>query len=211
MTAPRRALIVIDAQQEYFDGILQVQYPPREESLSKILQALDVAEDHGMPVVVVQHELPEGAPVFAVGSPSWSLHPAIQDRATGAWKRVVKTKSSVFAGTDVAAWLGEQDVDVVTLVGYMTNNCDIATAAAAEDHGFRVEILSDATGAIHLANEAGKVSAQQLHETLLVLLHSNFAAVATTQAWASAVEAGEPLAPSDLGTSAMQGQAAFSA
>lgn len=60
----------------------------------------------------------------------------------------------------------------------MTNNCDIATAVGAEDLGLTAEILADASGAIRLANEAGKVSADQLHQTLLVLLHSNFAAVA---------------------------------
>ena len=32
MTAPRRALIVVDVQQEYFDGILQIQYPPRDDA-----------------------------------------------------------------------------------------------------------------------------------------------------------------------------------
>ncbi|MHA7304280.1 hypothetical protein ACX80E_03400 [Arthrobacter sp. TMN-49] len=97
----------------------------------------------------------------------------------------------------------------MSLVGYMTNNCDLATAAAAEPLGFAVEVLSDASGAIHLANEAGQVGAQQLHETLLVLLHSNFAAVATTKDWAQAVEAGTALPKGDLGSSAMQGQAAF--
>ena len=53
------------------------------------------------------------------------------------------------------------------------------------------------------------MSADQLHETLLVLLHSNFAAVATTEAWTAAVAAGEPLPKSDLGTSATQGRTAF--
>jgi nicotinamidase-related amidase len=211
MTAPRRALIVIDAQQEYFDGILQIQYPPREESIANIARAIDIAEEHGLPVVVVQHELPEGAPVFAAGSSSWSLHPELEKRASSSWKRVTKNKSSVFADTDVAAWLAEHGVDVITLVGYMTNNCDIATAAAAEDIGLQAEILSDATGAIDLANTAGKVSAQQLHETLLVLLNSNFAAVGSTEAWATAVAAGEALPKSDLGTSALEGRAAFSA
>ena len=62
----------------------------------------------------------------------------------------------MFAGTDVADWLREQGVDTVSIVGYMTNNCDIATAVEAEGLGFAAEILSDATGAIHLANEAGK-------------------------------------------------------
>ena len=187
MTAPRRALVVVDVQQEYFDGVLQIQAPSREATLANVVAALDVAREAGLPVVVVQHELPEGAPVFAVGSESWSLHPEVERRLDPSWKRATKDKGSVFAGTDVAQWLAERDVDTVTVVGYMTNNCDLATAVGAEELGLNAEILSDATGAIHLANEAGQVSADQLHQTLLVLLHSNFAAVATTEAWVAAV------------------------
>ena len=208
-TTPRRALVVVDVQQEYFHGILQIQAPSRETTLANIVRALDVAQEQDLPVVLVQHELPEGAPVFAVGSQSWSLHPEIEERLNPSWKRVSKDKGSVLAGTDVAQWLAEQQVDTITVVGYMTNNCDIATAVSAEEHGLAAEILSDATGAIHLANEAGKVSADQLHQTLLVLLHSNFAAVASTEAWAAAVTGGRALPKSDLGTSATQGRTAF--
>jgi len=53
------------------------------------------------------------------------------------------------------------------------------------------------------------VSAEVLHETLMVLLHSNFAAVGTTESWTAAVRSGDALPKSDLGTSAMQGRAAF--
>ena len=209
MATPRRALILIDVQQEYFNGILQIQAPSRDKSLANVVTALETAEQQDLPVVVVQHETPQGSPVFAMDSESWSLHPEIEQRLNPSWKRVTKAKASVFAGTDVARWLAEHDVDTITIVGYMTNNCDIATAVAADELGLSAEILSDATGAIHLANEAGKVSADQLHETLLVLLHSNFAAVATTEAWSAAVAAGEALPKSDLGTSATQGRAAF--
>lgn len=209
MTAPKRALVVVDVQQEYFDGILAIQAPSRQTSLANITAALDVAAEQDLPVVVVQHELPEGAPVFAVGSDSWSLHPEIERRLQPSWKRVTKDKASVFAGTDVAQWLAQQGVDTITIVGYMTNNCDIGTAVGAEELGLSAEILSDASGAIHLANEAGKVSAEQLHETLLVLLQSNFAAVASTRDWTAAVASGQALPKSDLGTSAMQGRAAF--
>lgn len=211
MTTPRRALIIVDVQQEYFDGILQIQFPPREESLANILQVIDSAEQHHLPVVVVQHQFPDGAPIFAEGSPSWQLHPEIEKRATESWKRVTKSYASVFAGTQVASWLADQGVDSITIVGYMTNNCDIATAAAAEELGLTVEILSDATGAIHLANDQGKVDARQLHETLMTLLHSNFATVATTEAWTNALDNGVALAKSDLGTSATNGRAAFGA
>ena len=205
MSSPRRALVVIDVQQEYFDGLLQIHHPPREESLGNITRAMDLAIEHDLPVVVVQHEQPEGSPVFAVGSASWALHPEIEKRLQPSWKRITKDKGSVFAGTDVAEWLALQGVDTITIAGFMTNNCDLATAVDAEGLGLNAEVLSDATGAIHLANEMGKVSAEVLHEVLLVLLHSNFAAVGPTQAWATAVESGETLPNSDLVTSATQG------
>ena len=145
--------------------------------------------------------------MFAVGSSSCELHPDVEALRRPTWKTVTKDKASVFAGTDVAAWLAEQGVDTVTLVGFMTNNCDLATAAGAEELGLAAEVLSDATGAIHLANELGSVSAAQVHEVLMVLLQSNFAAVATTDAWVEAVRAGEALTGSDLGTSATRGRA----
>lgn len=209
MAPVNRALVLVDVQNEYFDGILAIQHPPRQATLGNIVRALDTAHEHGLPVVVVQHELPEGAPVFAAGSSSWALHPEIEARATPAWKRVTKDKSSVFAGTDVAEWLADRGVDTITLAGYMTNNCDIATAVSAEELGLAAEILSDGSGAIHLANEVGKVSAEQLHETLMVMLHANFAAVTDTSTWLQAAGAQEALPKSDLGTSATQGRAAF--
>lgn len=209
----RRALVIIDVQNDYFTpgGPLEIQYPDGNLSLGNITRAIDLAEQHGLPIVSVQHEYPAGAPVFGQGSEGWKLHPEVSARRTDSWKHIVKNYASVFAGTDFEPWLRENDIDAITVIGYMTNNCDLATAAAAEPLGIAVELLSDATGAIHLANEAGTASARQLHEALLVMLHSNFAAVATTDEWVRAVEGASELPKSDLGTSAVQGQAAFAA
>lgn len=208
MTAPRRALIVVDVQQEYFDGPLQIQYPPREESLTNIVTAIDAATAQQIPVVVVQHEMPAGAPVFVEGTDGWNLHPEIEKRIDPTTKRVHKVHGSVFAGTDVAGWLRQNDIDTFTIVGHMANNCDLATAVEAEGLGFTAEILSDATGAINLSNDLGTVSARDLHATLMVLLHSNFAAVATTRQWIDALESGEPLDKSNLVVSALSGREA---
>ena len=209
MAQPNRALVIVDVQNEYFGGPLEIQYPDRSESLANITSIIDAAETQGLPIVVVQHEAPAGSPVFAEGSRGWDLHPEVASRRRDSWKRIGKSYASVFAGTDFESWLRDNGIDTITLAGYMTNNCDLATAAAAEPLGFAVEVLSDASGAIHLANEAGQVSARQVHEALMVLLQSNFAAVATAQEWVRAVEAGTALPQSDLGTSAMQGRAAF--
>src|SRR5687767_447855 len=98
MTARRRALIVIDAQQQYFDGLLAIEHPPRDHSVAKIGEALDAAKSSEIPVVIVQHELPEGAPVFAAGSDGHRLHPDIERRADSTAKRVSKSVASVFEG-----------------------------------------------------------------------------------------------------------------
>ncbi|AXK44857.1 isochorismatase family protein [Brachybacterium saurashtrense] len=209
MSAPRRAVIVIDVQNEYFTGLLPVQFPPREDSLARITEVIDTAASQGLPVAVVQHKFPEGAPVFAQGSEGWQLHPQIAERVRPEWKRSVKNVASVFADDSLVEWLREKEVDTVTLVGYMTNNCVIGSAAAAEPLGIAVEVLSDATGAIHLANEAGSASGQQVHETLMALLHSNFAAVATTEAWTKALGTSAALPKSDLGSSAVQGRETY--
>jgi nicotinamidase-related amidase len=206
MTSPRRALIVIDAQQQYFDGILAIEYPPRDQSVAKIAEALDAAVSSDVPVIIVQHELPAGAPVFATGSDGHRLHPEIERRADGAVKRVPKNVASVFEGTGLVEWLRAEGIDTVTLTGYMTNNCVLASAAAAEPLGFAVEVLSDATGAIPLSNDAGSSSAVQVHEMLMALLNSNWAAVATTDAWMGAVQAGASLPRSNLAESAMAGR-----
>lgn len=208
MTPARRALIVIDAQQEYFTGRLRIQYPPRDESIQRINDAIDAAERVGIPVVMVQHAMSEGAPAFSPSTPQFRLHSSLEERDAATWKSVVKQYSSIFPGTGLDEWFREQGIDTITLTGYMTNNCVLASAAEAEAHGISVEVLSDATGAIDIANDAGSVDAKTVHTTLLALLHSNFAAVAPTTAWLDAVQSGESLSKSNLIDSAAAGAAA---
>ncbi|KRE91384.1 isochorismatase family protein [Arthrobacter sp. Soil764] len=205
MSSPRRALILIDVQQQYFSGPLEIQYPPHQESLPAIAKAVDAATAAGIPIAAIQHSAGEGAPVFAPGTPAFELHPEIERRRTGEWKTLIKQYGSVYAGTDLAEWLRKHDVDTATLVGYMTNNCVLASAVEAEFLGFSTEVLADATGAINLANDAGSADAKTVHTTLLALLNSNWAAVADTNTWANALAAQQPLTGSDLGSSAVAG------
>lgn len=202
MSQPRRALVLVDVQNEYFNGPLEIQYPPREESLATILRAIDTAESNDIPVVLVEHKYPEGFPVFAPDTEGQRTHPEIESRVTGDWHRITKSFSSIFPGTGLDEWIRDNDIDTLTLVGYMSNNCVLATSVESESRGLKVEVLSDATGAINLGNEAGTAGAQQVHETLMTLLNSNFAAVGGTDAWARAVVAGAELPGSNLIVSA---------
>jgi nicotinamidase-related amidase len=83
---PKRALLVIDVQNEYFTGKLPVTSPAG--SLANVLSAMDAAREHGMPVVVIQHASPQtDAPVFRKGSKEWELHTDVVALPATRWSR----------------------------------------------------------------------------------------------------------------------------
>jgi nicotinamidase-related amidase len=190
-TNPRRALVVIDVQNEYVTGDLPIEYPPVDTSLANIGRAIDAARAAGVPVVVVQNFAPAGAPIFARGSVGAELHQVVASRERDHY--VEKALPSAFAGTDLAQWLAARDVDTVAVVGYMTHNCDASTVFEATHAGLQVEFLHDATGSVPYANDAGFASAEDIHRVFSVVMQSRFAAVATTDAWLAAVKAGTSL------------------
>ena len=179
---PRRALLVIDVQNEYFTGRLPVTHP--EGSLGNILDAMDAASASGIPVIAVQHTVttPE-RPLFRKGSTEWALHPEVAKRACGLL--VEKTLPGSFTGTNLEAWLRERDVDTVVISGYMTQMCCDTTARQAFHLGFGVEFLSDASGTLAVSNDAGSVTAEELHRAVLVTQGMLFSKVMTTGAWIS--------------------------
>jgi nicotinamidase-related amidase len=209
MTNSTRALVLVDIQQEYFSGPLEIQYPAPSDALAKVTTAIDAATAHGVPVVVVQHTGGDAAPIFNPTMPGFALHAEVERRRTPEWKAITKQYGSVFAGTDLLSWLRENSIDTITLVGFMTNNCIIASAAEAETHDIAAEVLSDATGAISIGNDAGYVDAETVHTTLMALLNSNFAAVAPTATWVSALAEGQALMKDNLVSSATAGAARF--
>ena len=157
---------------------------------------MKAARESGVPVVVVQHDTPAGAPVFAPGSDGWQLHPEVA--ALGADLHINKTKPSSFTGTGLAQWLADRQIDTVAIAGYMTQNCNASTIYEAAHMGLAVEYLSDATGALPYENAAGRVSAEEIHRVFSVVFHSNFAAVTTTREWADAVSAGRAIAKDNV-------------
>jgi nicotinamidase-related amidase len=190
--SPRRALIVIDVQNEYVSGALRIEYPPVEESLLAIAQAMDHAKSSGVPIVAVQNRAPASSPLFAEGSHGWELHETVARRHRD--HLLHKELPSALARTELREWLVQRAIDTVTIIGYMTHNCDMATAVDATQAGYAVELLSDATGSVPYTNAAGSATAQQIHDAFCVVMQSRFAAVVTTQQWMDAVTAGERLA-----------------
>ena len=106
---PRRALLVIDVQNEYVTGRLRIAYPPLERSLANVGRAMDAARARGIPVVVVRNGTPAGSPIFERGSAGWELHPVVAGRPFD--HLVDKRLPSAFTGTDLEEWLRARDID----------------------------------------------------------------------------------------------------
>ena len=204
--APRRALVVIDVQNEYFEGGgLPIEYPPVEQTLPNITRAMDAAQAAGVPVVVVRHHAPKGAPLFQADTHNGQLHPEVARRPHD--HLVTKSFPSVFTGTDFADWIASNSIDTLSIAGYMTHNCDASTAFEAMHRGLGVEFLSDASGALPYANAAGRVTAEEIHRVFSVVFHSNFAAVTGTSAWIAAMREGRAIEKDNVLLSNRRGRA----
>lgn len=187
-TTPKRALIVIDVQNEYFSGGLPIQYPDPQQSVANIGAAMDAARKAGLPVIVVQQTAPASSPLFAIDTEGWQLHPVVAPRARDHYLR--KLLPSAYPETDLAQWLQARSIDTLTVVGYMTHNCVASTINHALHNGTAVEFLHDASGAVPYRNQAGAASAEEIHRVFCVVLQSRFAAVMSTQEWVRSVETG---------------------
>ena len=186
---PKRALIVIDVQNEYVTGNLRIEYPPIEQSMANIGRAMDAATAAGIPVIVIQHLAPERAPIFASGSHNAELHPLVADRPRDHF--IQKQLASSFAGTDLAAYLKQHQIDTLSVIGYMTHNCDDSTVRQAHHEGWNVELLHDAAGSPPYSNAMGSATAEEIHRVFTVVMHTGFAAVLSTDEWLNALQTGE--------------------
>jgi nicotinamidase-related amidase len=158
-----RALLVIDVQNEYFSGALPITHPAGH--LDRILRVMDAATGR-IPVAVIQHAFPQpDKPFFQKGSPGWELHAEVAARPRDVL--IEKNLPGSFTGTGLEPWLRERGISTVTIAGYMTHMCCDTTARQAVHRGFQVEFLSDATGTLSLSNSAGRVTAEELHRSIL--------------------------------------------
>ncbi len=180
-----RCLLVIDVQNEYFVGKLPITYPAN--TLPNILSAMDAAQIAGVPVIVIQHAAPQAdSAVFRRGSLEWQLRSEVAVRPRAAL--IHKNLPGSFTGTDLEQWLRDHEISTLAIAGYMTQMCCDTTARQALHLGFKVEFLSDATGTLDITNEAGSITAEQLHHAILITQQMRFSQVMPTATWISNIQ-----------------------
>ncbi|MBI3637070.1 MAG: cysteine hydrolase [Candidatus Rokubacteria bacterium] len=177
---PKTALIVIDAQQEYFAPIGKVVLPHGPAAVKNVAKALAWARRSQTPVFHIVHESARpGAAVFAKGSPALEVHPDARPRPG----EPVFTKHlpGSFTGTPLEQALREQGIEQVIVAGFMTQMCVDTTSRQAAHLGFKVTVLSDATAAKAVTGPDGEaIDAGQVHRTHLGSLNGFLAEIKRT-------------------------------
>lgn len=135
----KRALLVIDIQNDYFaGGILPLHAV--DETCANIVKAIERARQAGDRIVLVQHISKEATGLFAEGSSGAAIRPAIVTAAQGA-PVVIKHVADAFQETDLTHHL--EGIDTLMICGMMTQNCVVFTALSNDADPFNVVVVED--------------------------------------------------------------------
>ena len=170
----RRALIVIDIQNDYFPGGAFEQWHA-EQVLNQTLLAMAQAQAAGDAIILVQHiaDTRSGpAPFFNPQTQGVALHPQLLAAAVNA-PIVVKQHADSFLDTTLTSHLQTLGCDQLLICGMMTQNCITHTALSPQAANYQVAVLSDACSSV----------SQMIHLIALRALADRIPLLTTQEAW----------------------------
>jgi len=183
----KTALLVIDVQNEYFDGKWPI--PEGLAALERIEQVIETSQRAGATVVYIQHAVttPDSG-IFVPGSHGFALHPRLHPRTDD--PRIVKHYPGSFTRTALEPTLRQRNIDTIVIAGYMTHMCCDTTAREGFQRDFRVLFLNDATATRDGQHATlGRIDHQELHRATLITQASMFAQVLATSEFVAQVRA----------------------
>lgn len=168
------ALLVIDVQQGIDDPRHGARNNPWAEK--RIASLLDAWRREGWPVIHVQHMSTHPESALRPDAPGNALKPeALPAEGEALFQ---KTVSSAFIGTALESHLRTHGIERLVIVGLTTDQCVSTTARMAENLGFDVSVVEDATATFERIGPDGlHYSADQMHRVALASLHEEFARV----------------------------------
>lgn len=167
------ALVIVDAQNTYRGGVMQL--VGVEPALDECARLLARARELKIPVVHIQHDAGPGSPYDVRAEIG-----AIADKVAPLAEEPVVTKNypNSFVDTDLDARLKAAGVKNLVVVGFMTHMCINSTARGAFNLGYGVTVPAAATATRPLLSPNGAmVTAEAVQAAVLAALGDLFAVV----------------------------------
>jgi nicotinamidase-related amidase len=172
------ALVLIDCQQTYREGVMQLEgVEPALEGAAALLKRY---RDAKRPVIHIQHDAGEGTP-YDVNAPIGQIADVV--KPIDGEPVIVKNFPSSFEQTNLDEELKKTGVKKVVYVGFMSHMCVNSTARASFNKGYHNTVVAGATATRALTNPATQaiVPAQELQDSSLTMLSDMFAVVVPHQ------------------------------
>lgn len=167
------ALVLIDCQQTYREGIMQL--VGVEPALGEAATLLARFRAAGRPIIHIQHDAGVGTP-YDTQAPIGRIAEPVAPKSGE--PVITKNYPSSFEKTSLKDELDKYGVKNLVLAGFMTHMCVNSTARAAFNLGFANTVVAGATATRVLPNpEGGDVSAESLQAASLAALSDMFAIV----------------------------------
>jgi nicotinamidase-related amidase len=179
----KRALIIIDIQNDYFEnGALPLVNPV--EASSNVKKVLQYFREKNLPIAHIQHVSPDGAPFMVLGTKGAEIHENVKplDRE----KVFQKNYPNSFRETGLLDYLKKNEVTDVVITGMMTHMCVDATVRAAFDFEYKCTVIGDACASRDLEINGKTVKADDVHHAFLAALEFFYADIKSTEEFLSA-------------------------
>ena len=188
MTTPKRALIVVDVQNDFCPGgTLAV--PHGDEVVEPLNRLIDEFLDRDEPVYKSRDWHPETTKHFAAHGGVWPVHcvqntkgaefhPALRNdpRIKVISKGLGDTNCySAFDETDLLDQLHQQNVEEVVVGGLATDYCVKSTVIDARKHGFKVKALKNAMRAVDVQPGDGERAIQEMRDAGAEIISTDYA------------------------------------
>jgi nicotinamidase-related amidase len=175
----KQALLLIDIQNDYFEGgtMTLVNADPASEN-AKLL--LDKFRSNHLPVIHIQHIATKpGATFFLPDSFGAEIHQQVQPTAEETV--IIKHFPNSFRKTELLDYLKKTGITDLVIAGMMTHMCIDATTRAAKDFGYNCTLVGDACATRNLEINGEKINAVDVHNAFLAALNVTYATVTNTQ------------------------------
>jgi nicotinamidase-related amidase len=177
----RRALLIIDIQQDYFPGGAYPLVEP-EAAAAAAGRLLERFRAGGEAVIHLRHvwDAPD-ATFMRPGTDGVKIHPLVKPAERE--PVVDKDMPNGFVGTDLEGRLRNEGIDELVVAGMMSSMCVDATVRAAADLGFDVTLVQDACAAPDLEFRGRTVPGTVVHDAFMAALADGYASVVDADTW----------------------------
>lgn len=179
----KSALLLIDIQNDYFEGGLNPLVGSREAGLNAH-KLLMYYRQWNLPVIHVQHlSTRPGSTFFLPGTDGAKIHKLVEPQNNE--KVIVKHSPNSFFQTDLQTLLKADAITELVVCGMMTHMCVDATVRAAKDLGYTCTVIGDACATKDLELNNVRVNAREVQTAFLAALHPYYAVITQTDQYLS--------------------------